>query len=171
MLRIACAIMITASCMYMGFAKNRELLREINITSDFLKALCEMSLNIKNRLTPVFELVRSGIKNKDSTGVFFQKLYSMLKSTNNKRLSELWSEAVYECFKDDVKDRALFSALCEIGECLGRYDEESQIKELDMAYEKLSLIIREQKVRYDKGKKVYLSVYTSAGIILSIILL
>lgn len=123
------AIMIVASCGGFGFLLAAGQLREERSLRQLLHALDFMGCELQYRLTPLPELCRqTGQEVKGSVGQVFVMLAQELEDQISAEVESCMRAALGKC--PELPEKTCQS-LCLLGQTLGRFDLEGQLKGLE----------------------------------------
>lgn len=170
MLKLLGSVLLAGGAATLGFSAAAQLERRVRALRTLLGALEVMEREVSFRLTPMPELLSSlAERTPCPVGSFFSHCWSGLEHLGEKRLEEIWDEALEAVPMDlDVEERQV---LHELGGVLGRYDGEGQREALALARVQLGgCLVRASEERTRLGR-VYGALGLAAGMFLVILLL
>lgn len=170
MTHILGALAIAASAVVMGVVSAERLKLEITELMQLINMLeivkCEITTK-KSDMKSIIKLLGSG-----EAGVnkqFSESLKRKASEIGNVPFSLIWSQCVNESFdaiSAAAKERVIF-----LGTSLGRYDLTNQISELERCKHALQHEYDEKYGIFSEKKRMYIGLYSSAGLIGAIVLL
>ena len=170
MIRLLGAIMIAGASLAIGLgfvAGEAQKLKELRSLIQLLK---EIRGELGTRSTPLPQLMElMGRRCSGSGGRFAMALYERMDELGEKEFSQLWRECIQQHLASlEAEDRDLALSL---GLCLGRYELDRQLSELDICIELLENRLAGYSSRLPEKRRVGLGLACSLGALLLIVLI
>ena len=170
MLKLLGAVALAGGAAALGFSASAQLERRVRTLRTLLGALEVMEREVSFRLTPMPELLSAlADRAAQPVGRFFAHCRDGLEDLGEKRLEDLWHEAL-EAVPMDLGEEER-QVLGDLGGVLGRYDGEGQREALALTRTQLGgCLVRAAEERKRLGR-VYGALGLAAGAFLVILLL
>ena len=170
MLRLVGAVLLAAGPAIVGFGAAARLARRPRTLRELLAALEQMEREITFRLTPlprIFEQLARAYS--PEVGRVFTACLQGMEQLGSRSMAQIWRHAVREsCL--DLDPRSL-RALEELGEVLGRYDEEGLCTALERARSELTAAAEQAEREWERKGRMDQVLGLTAGAFLVILLI
>lgn len=170
MMRFVGAILVAGCGLWIGLQKTVWYTHRIEALQAFTGAFSVMEWELKNRHTPVPELLeRLAQGAKEPVKSFFSGCCALMSHLGDETLEEIWTRAAEQA-KLPVTGEEL-SMIQSLGQVVGRYDEESQRLAIGVTIGQLSDCLTEARAERSKIGRVSGVVGGAAGLLAVILLI
>lgn len=170
MIRIAGAALLMLAGGLFAYGKVSAMKEHLRMLSSLISALGVMTCEIRVNLTPLGELIEGLADPADPyAGAFFENVFSALRRQGAPYFSRCWRDAATACCSCLRAEEQ--TALCELGEVLGRYDTPEECAAIDRCVQTLKSAYDALRMRYSTDARLYTGLGLAAGCILAIVFL
>lgn len=171
MLKIIGALLVAGGATAMGLISVSGLTARVKLLSRLVEALGYMRGEISFNLTPLPDIIQSlSAKTGEADKNFFWVCQRGLKKLGDKPFPEIWRESIDSTLGHLLKEEELIT-FAALGDVLGRYDSEEQVRSLEYAEKRLSLYLQIAETERAQQGKVYGAVSVLSGLAAIIILI
>lgn len=164
------AILLMGGATALGLSATARLERRVETVRALLGALERMTRELSFRLTPIPEMLRELSQSvKGSAGAFFFRCYTGLDELGEESLCAIWEKAMEATPMDLRKEEE--QVLRDVGQVLGRYDEDAQIQALALAGARMTEGLKRAEEERSRLGRVYTALGVTAGAFLTLLLL
>lgn len=172
MVKLTGAILVIASCSFLGFYFSLELKTRIDDLKELKKIIILLRGDIQYANTPLPEAVQALSKrHKGKYKMFLKNISSRLLELNGKSFAEIWKEGVARDLLESSLSKEDFELINQLGESIGYLDKKMQINTLDLYLEEIEEIIEDLSQTVKEKTHMYNSLGIMGGIFIIIILL
>ena len=164
MYKYAGIFMISAACASFGVISTVGMKHHIELLAALCGSLRFISAEIGTRLCPLPELAGRG----GAAGEFYTGLAKKLDSIGEVDFSALWASSL-ECLTPLSRDE--LSAIRALGDVLGRYELNEQLKSIDICLDSLNRSMHGLQTQYPERRRLVLGLSAAAGILVLIVLI
>ncbi|MBR2472307.1 MAG: stage III sporulation protein AB [Clostridia bacterium] len=162
--KIAGAVAIIASCTMLGFELSSHLIKRVQILGVWQQVLQRMNGLIGYAKTPLYEIYETFATEEGEVGMFFS---SLLKCGGEDTLKS-WKKNMGKMKWLSKKDEEI---LINLAKGLGKGDADTQIKDIEFAYDGISAALIQAKTICTRDSKMYRSISFFAGVTVAILLI
>lgn len=164
------AILLMGGAAALGLSATARLERRVETVRALLGALERMTRELSFRLTPIPEMLCELSQSvRGSAGAFFSRCYTGLGELGEESLSAIWEKAMEASPMDLRKEEE--QVLRDVGQVLGRYDEDAQIQALALASARMTEGLKRAEEERSRLGRVYTALGVTAGAFLTLLLL
>lgn len=163
------AILIICAALSSGINRNKLMQKGIHIKRDILFSLEIIKSELATSRSTLPEMLKTAMKAcGGEVGEFYKAVYECLTDGTEKNFSEIWQNGISSLSSIDQSSR---EALLRLGQSLGRYETEEQLRETENCCALIKNVMSAEAEEYNKVKKSNLALPTVTAAILVIVLI
>lgn len=164
------AVFVIAALSAMGIAKAAELKTNLQVLQNALLMLELIKSEICTMRVPMIKAVEKAASScKGSVKSFAECLSDSMDRLGDIDFGTLWRGAAEKTLTSIPQE--CFDAIVNLGNTLGRYDCQMQAQAIDSCAEILTAVSAKRRDELKNSQKMYVGLYSGAGVIIAVILI